>query len=69
MWQVETGPILFPNLNKNQDLPDHLPSFIHFNSFNKLDIFYDYPLGLRTFDLENKGVVSGLPCDIQLLSN
>ena len=68
-WQVETGPILFPNLIKNEEFPDHVPSFIHFNSFDKLDIFYDYPLGLRAFDLDNKGVVAGLPCKIQLLSN
>lgn len=46
-WQIETGPILLPSFKKKEKNFDVLPSFIMFNKFSSLDIFYDYPFGLR----------------------
>ena len=68
MWQVETGSILFPFINNNNEF-DFIPSFAHFNSFNKIDIFYDYPYGERFINFSNNGVVTNFPCTIQLFSN
>ena len=48
-WHVETGPVLFPInkrfLNKSYKF---LPSFLHFNKFDSIDLFYDYPFGYRS---------------------
>ena len=69
MWQVETGPVLFPILENTvpSDL-ELLPSFTHFNSFDKLDIFYDYPFGSRSYKLKNEGIMQGIDCIIELFS-
>ena len=67
-WQVETGPILIPVMGRNEGAFDYLPAFVHFNSFDKMDIFYDYPFGYRSLDLLNKGVLSNVPCNIQLFA-
>ena len=66
IWQVETGPILFPIIDKEDSFPRHLPSFVHFNSFDKIDICYDYPFRSRSINMPNKGIVSGFPCRVQL---
>ena len=42
---------------------------VHFNGFEKLDVFYDYPYGVRSGDLDEKGVIESLPCTIKLFSN
>ena len=68
MWQVETGPILFPLIEKDKVSPKHIPSFIHFNSFDKLDICYDYPFRFRSINMSNQGIVSRFPCTIQLFA-
>ncbi|MDP6729401.1 MAG: hypothetical protein QF675_05460, partial [SAR324 cluster bacterium] len=47
-WQVETGPILLPDLKENIIPFDYLPGFVHFNHFDKIDLFYDYPFGYRS---------------------
>ena len=67
-WQVETGPILIPVMGGNGGAFDYLPAFVHFNSFDKIDIFHDYPFGSRSLDLLNKGVLSRLPCKIKLFA-
>ena len=67
-WQVETGPILIPVMGGNGGAFDYLPAFVHFNSFDKMDIFYDYPFGYRSLDLLNKGVFSSAPCNIKLFA-
>ena len=69
MWQVETGPILMPNFeeSKTGDL-ELLPCFIHFNSFDKLDVFYDYPFGFRRNQIINKGIIQSIDCKIEMYS-
>ena len=69
MWQVETGPVLFPILENTvpSDL-ELLPSFTHFNSFEKLDIFYDYPFGSRNYKIKNEGIIQGIDCVIEMFS-
>ena len=67
-WQVETGPILIPVMGRNEGAFDYLPAFVHFNSFDKMDIFYDYPYGVRSVNLPDKGIIRSFPCTIQLFS-
>ena len=69
MRQVETGPILMPNSEEKEagDL-ELLPCFIHFNSFDKLDVFYDYPFGSRRNKIKNKGIMQGIDCKIEMFS-
>ena len=70
MWQVETGPILFPILEYSaQNDFEYLPSFAHFNSLNRMDIFYDYPFGYRSKKLTDKGIYRNMMCEIELLTN
>ena len=69
MWQVETGPILMPNFEEKEagDL-ELLPCFIHFNSFDKLDVFYDYPFGLRRNQIINKRIIQSIDCKIEIFT-
>ena len=69
MWQVETGPILMPNFEEKEagDL-ELLPCFIHFNSFDKLDVFYDYPFGFRRNQIINKGIMQSIDCKIEIFT-
>ena len=70
MWQVETGPILMPNFeeSKTGDL-ELLTGFIHFNSFDKLDVFYDYPFGYRRSQTINRGIMQSIDCKIEIFTN
>jgi hypothetical protein len=70
MWQVETGPVLFPifEVDVLSDL-ELLPCFTHFNNFEKLDIFYDYPFSSRSDQLKNKGIMQDINCKIELFSS
>jgi len=70
MWQVETGPILMPNFEEKEagDL-ELLPCFFHFNSFYKLDVFYDYPFGFRRSQTINKGIMQSIDCKIEIFTN
>jgi len=45
-----------------------LPSFTHFNSFEKLDIFYDYPFGSRSYKIKNEGIMQCIDCKIEMFS-
>ena len=65
-WQVETGPVLLPMPGKSNIKYNILPSFVHFNNLNSIDIFYDYPFGFRTLEFANKGIFKGLPCVIEI---
>ena len=47
MWQVETGPVLFSVITEGDSLFEYYPTFVHFNSLEKPDVFYDYPYGIR----------------------
>jgi len=62
IFQVETGPVLFPVMSN--DKLELLPSFLHFNVSNRIDIFYDYPFGIRT----SEAIVKNYPCQIQLFT-
>jgi len=61
-WQVETGPILCPVIHNDDGLFEYLPSFMHFNVLDRLDIFYDYPFGIRV----RENIVEDYPCQIEL---
>lgn len=62
-WQIETGPILLPSFKKKEKNFDVLPSFIMFNKFSSLDIFYDYPFGLRN---KKNSYFENVKCEIEL---
>mgnify|MGYP001331755201 CR=1 FL=1 len=64
-WQIETGPVLLPLITKNT-IFDFLPCFIIFNSFTSMDIFYDYPFGLRN---KKKSHIKNVNCEIELYTN
>mgnify|MGYP001395216364 CR=1 FL=1 len=67
MWQVETGPVLFPvfdELNINQIRL--VPSFVHFNNYKTIDIFCDYPFGFRNKDMRNNGIYGNIGCEIEI---
>ena len=66
MWQVETGPVLFPVITEEESSFKYLPSFVHFNALEKLDVFYDYPYGVRSVNLPDKAIITGFPCTNQL---
>ena len=69
MWQVETGPVLLPILEDTTESElEFLPCFLHFNSFKKVDIFFDYPLGKRNRNFKNGGVMQGVYCKIEMYS-
>ena len=65
MWQIETGPVLFPVITQNSNSFEYLPSFVHFNGLEKIDVFFDYPYGIRS---ENQNI-EGISCVIDLYSN
>ena len=48
---------------------EYLPSFVHFNGFEKLDVFFDYPYGIRLVNQYGEGIIEGMPCTIELYSN
>ena len=69
MWQVETGPVLLPILEDTTESElQFLPCFLHFNSFKKVDIFFDYPFGKRNRNFKNGGVMQGVNCKIEMYS-
>jgi hypothetical protein len=68
MWQIETGPVLFPVITKDCNSFEYLPSFVHFNDLEKLDVFYDYPYGIRSVNMYKKGIIESFPCAIKLFS-
>ena len=67
---METGPVLFPifEVDVLSDL-ELLPCFTHFNNFEKLDVFYDYPFSSRSDQLKNKGIMQDINCEIELFSS
>ena len=48
---------------------EYLPSFVHFNGLEKLDVFFDYPYGIRLVNQYGEGIIEGMPCTIELYSN
>ena len=66
-WQVETGPIIFPILNN--DTYSLIPSFVFFNSFNKIDVFLDYPLKKRKLKKFKNNIIKEFKCKIELFSD
>ena len=64
-WQIETGPILFPLFKKKERKFKILPSFVIFNKFNSIDIFYDYPFGLRN---KKHSYLKNIECEIEIYS-
>ncbi len=68
-WHVETGPVLLPVIFGFTSLNKLMPAFVFFNNFNKIDIFYDYPFGYRSMYFKNNGIISNIPCEIQIFRN
>lgn len=69
--QVETGPILFVKpefffAEKMDLLRELIPSFIHFNSFDRADFSLDFPYGVREPSRRGKMMTKEMDCDIQL---
>ena len=64
-WQVETGPVLLPLISKKNNKLDLLPSFVIFNKFDSVDIFYDYPFGFRN---RKQSYLKNILCEIDLYS-
>ncbi len=70
-FQVETGPILFVkpdffSAEKIGLLRELIPSFIHFNSFDRADFSLDFPYGVREPSSQGEMMVEEMDCDIQL---
>ena len=38
------------------------------NDLEKLDVFYDYPYGIRSVNMYKKGIIESFPCAIKLFS-
>tara|TARA_X000000368_G_C23022562_1_gene708678 strand:+ start:182 stop:895 length:714 start_codon:yes stop_codon:yes gene_type:complete len=68
MWQAETGPVLFPFEIKNKNSFKFLPTFVHFNSFDKVEVFYDYPFGNRLEKFHNNKIIQKFKCKINIFS-
>jgi|TARA_B100002003_G_scaffold153748_1_gene142584 hypothetical protein len=69
MWQIETGPVLFPvseELYINQI--NLIPGFVHFNNFKTIDVFCDYPFGYRSKSMRDGGVYENLSGEIEIYS-
>ena len=64
-WQVETGPVLLPQSGEEKEIAKYLPCFLHFNSFDSVDIFFDYPFGVRG---SNARSAVSMPCNIAMTS-
>ena len=63
-WQVETGPVLFPIDKKFiKNSYKFLPSFLHFNKLDSIDLFYDYPFGYRS---KKNYKLSDFKCEVEL---
>ena len=56
--------MLLPVINNDEAEFKFLPSFLHFNALDRIDIYYDYPFGLRA----SENIVTNYPCHIQLFS-
>ena len=67
-WQVETGPVLFPQLGEKKEIAKYLPCFLHFNSFNSVDVFFDHPFGVRELSAKSGRSALGMPCQIVMSS-
>jgi len=70
-FQVETGPILFVKAEyfstENPDLLSGLiPSFIHFNSFDRAEFSLDFPYGVRNPSRQGNMMIEEVDCDVQL---
>lgn len=50
-WHIETGPVLIPIFNSENNLIDITPCFIAFNTLNYFELFLDYPFGIRYQDI------------------
>ena len=67
MWQIETGPILFPILSESEvESLIFLPCFVHFNSLNLIDVFYDHPFGTRSSKMNNNGIIEDFACQTNI---
>ena len=75
MFQIETGPVLMVNQSALSssgkiDLLDMLmPSFVHFNRFDRADFYFDFPYGVRTPGDRGDFFVKSIECQIGLFSN
>jgi hypothetical protein len=70
-FQVEIGPILFVkpeclSAEKRDLLRELIPSFIHFNTFDRADFSLDFPYGVRAPSRRGKMMVEEMDCGIQL---
>ena len=67
-WQVETGPVIFPIYNEKTNTCDFFPSFLMFNSFEKVDIFLDYPLKKRQILKIKNNIIYNYKCKIKIFT-
>lgn len=67
-WQAETGPVLMPQIGAKSKKWNYYPCFIHFNRFDRVDIFYDFPFGNRSMKSKQQGVFRGVDCKLKLFS-
>ena len=65
-WQIETGPILFPIINKEKKSYEYLPSFVHFNDLNisslrtgEIDLLDAGPAKSKKVDHHSFGIIFG----------
>ena len=70
-FQVETGPVLFVRpeclyVEKKDLWKELVPSFIHFNCYDRADFTLDFPYGARESSRRGKMTVSEVNCEIQL---
>ena len=66
LWQVETGPVVFPILRNGEKNVEFLPCFLHFNRLDQVDVFFDYPFGRRSEGLNTSSVLEGVDCEVKL---
>ena len=67
LWQVETGPALFPvRKNTGKGQTEFVPCFFHFNRLDKVDVFFDYPFGRRSKVMNIPSVLEGVNCQVKL---
>lgn len=70
MWQLETGPVLFPRQGDSANtVAGFLPYFVHANRFDCADFSSDFPFPPGASLRASSGKAGKIPCQLQLLVN
>jgi hypothetical protein len=71
MWQLETGPVLFPKRGGEGDFRhstlDLIPYFLHANRFDSVDFSPDFPFPLGKTSRSDNARKGNIHCQLQLL--